>query len=178
MSMQSIVRRASPLVASLWLLGTAAGASAELIVIFDNGQTRPLSDFLGPLDSGKSDKVPSYSQKPQLGAADVSSLLPIRSPGLTPGKITPRAHQVPFAQAFFMIGSDAISKRWLKQHRKALKQMGAVGLLVDATSLEDLRAITELADGLSITPASGSDIAKAIGIRHYPVGISGGHIWQ
>lgn len=77
-----------------------------------------------------------------------------------------------------MIGSDAISKRWLKQHRKALKQMGAVGLLVDVTSLEDLRAITELADGLSITPASGSDIAKSIGIRHYPVGISGGHIWQ
>ena len=122
--------------------------------------------------------VPSYSDQPQLGAVDVESLLPIRSPGLTPGKITPRTHHVPFARAFFLIGSDAISKRWLKQHRKTLKQMGAVGLLVEATSPEDLRAIAALADGLPITPASGSDIAEAIGIVHYPAGISGGRIWQ
>ncbi len=178
MLMQNTPKRLGPLVASLWLLGTASGASAELTVIFDNGQARPMSDFVGPLDSGKSDKVPSYTEKPQLGAADVQALLPIRSPGLTPGKLTPRAHPVPFARAFFLIGPDAFSKRWLKQHRKALKQMGAVGLLVEATSLGDLRAIAKLADGLSITPASGSDIAKAIGIRHYPVGISAGRIWQ
>ncbi len=56
--------------------------------------------------------------------------------------------------------------------------MGAVGLLVEATSIEDLRAIAELADGLPITPASGSDIGKALGISHYPAGISGGRIWQ
>ncbi len=176
--MQSIPKRLSRLVALLWLLGAVSAAAAELTVIFDNGRARPLSDFVGPLDSGKPDKVPSYSQKPQLGAADVQSLLPIRSPGLTPGKLTPRAHHVPFATAFFLIGSDAFSKRWLKQHRKALEHMGAVGLLVEATSLEDLRAIAELADGLPITPASGSDIAKAIGISHYPAGISGGRIWQ
>ncbi len=166
------------LVGLLCLLGTASFASAELTVIFDNGQARPLSDFLGPLDSVKSDKVRSIIDKQQLGAADVQSLLPIRSPGLTPGILNPRAHHVPFARAFFLIGSDAFSKRWLRQHRKALKQMGAVGLLVEATSLEDLRAIAKLADGLPITPASGSDIAKAIGISHYPAGISGGRIWQ
>ncbi len=166
------------LVALLCLLGTASFASAELTVIFDNGQARPLSDFLGPLDSVKSDKVPPTSDKQQLGAVEVQSLLPIRSPGLTPGILNPRAHNVPFARAFFLIGSDAWSKRWLRQHRKALKEMGAVGMLVEATSLEDLRAIARLADGLPITPASGSDIAKAIGISHYPAGISGGRIWQ
>ena len=178
MLMQNIPKRLSHLFALLWFLGTASFASAELTVIFDNGQARPLSDFLGALDSIKPDKAPAYTEKPQLGAADVQLLLPIRSPGLTPGKISPRAHPVPFAGALFLIGSDALSKRWLRQHRKALQQMGAVGLLVEAGSLEDLRAIAELADGLQITPASGSDIAKAIGISHYPVGITGGHIWQ
>ncbi len=166
------------LVALLCLLGAASFASAELTVIFDNGRAKPLSDYLGPLESVKSDKVPPTSDKQQVGAADVQSLLPIRSPGLTPGRLNPRAHYAPFARAFFLIGSDAFSKRWLRQHRKALKQMGAVGLLVEATSLEDLRAIAKLADGLPITPASGSDIAKAIGISHYPAGISGGRIWQ
>ena len=176
--MQRLAKRLGCLAAILFLLDTASFAAAELIVIFDNGQARPLSDFLGPLDSGEPEKAPKVPENLQLGAADVSSLLPIRSPGLTPGKITPRAHNVPFAQAFFLIGSDAFSKRWLKQHREVLKKMGAVGLLVDASSIEDLRAIAGLADGLPITPASGSDIAKAMGIRHYPVGISGGRFWQ
>ena len=165
-------------IALVCFFGTASFAYGELTVIFDNGQARPLSDFLGPLDSVQLDKVPSIIDEQQLGAADVSSLLPIRSPGLTPGKVSPRTHPMPFARALFLIGSDAFSKRWLKQHRKALQQMGAVGMLVEASSLEDLRAIAELADGLPITPASGSDIAQAIGIRHYPVGISGGRIWQ
>ena len=176
--MQSITKRLGCLVVLLVLLGTASIAAVELIVIFDNGQARPLLDFLSPLDAGETDKVPKYPENLQLGAADVELLLPIRSPELTPGKITPREHNVPFARAFFLIGSDTISKRWLKQHRKALKEMGAVGLLVEAATLEDLRAIAEITDGLPVAPASGSDIAKALGIRHYPVGISGGRIWQ
>ena len=178
MLMQSITKRLGCLVVLLVLLGTASIAAVELIVIFDNGQARPLSDFLGPLDAGKPDNHSPSINKPLLGAADIQSLLPIRSPGLTPGKVTPRAHKVPFARAFFLIGSDTMSKRWLKQHRKALKEMGAVGLLVEAATLEDLRAIAEITDGLPVAPASGSDIAKALGIRHYPVGISGGRIWQ
>ena len=165
-------------IALVCFFGTASFAYGELTVIFDNGQARPLSDFLGPLDSVQLDKVPSIIDEQQLGAADVSSLLPIRSPGLTPGKITPRKHSVPFAHSFFLIGSDTISKRWLIQNREALQRMGAVGLLVDASNIEDLNAIANLADGLPITPASGSDIGKALGIRHYPVGISAGRIWQ
>ena len=176
--MQNIPKRLSRLVALLWFLGAVSVAATELTVIFDNGQARPMSDFVGPVDSVSPDKAPPTIDKQQLGGADVSLLLPIRSPGLKPGKISPRAHPVSFAGAFFLIGSDAFSKRWLKQHLQALKQLGAVGMLVEATSVEDLRAIAELADGLPITPASGADIAKALGISHFPVGISGGRIWQ
>jgi integrating conjugative element protein (TIGR03765 family) len=45
-------------------------------------------------------------------------------------------------------------------------------MLVQADTLEDLRTIAELADGLPILPASASDIAKALGVSHYPVLIS------
>lgn len=162
----------------LCLLGTASVATAGLTVIFDNGQARPLSVFLGPLATAEVDNDPADSVSQQLGAADLESLLPIRSPGLTPGKLKSRAHNVPFARPFFLIGSDAWSKRWLVEHRNTFKEMGAVGLLVEATSVEDLRAIARLANGLPITPASGADIAKAIGISHYPVGISAERIWQ
>jgi len=64
------------------------------------------------------------------------------------------------------------SRQWLQDNRDRLKEIGAVGMLVHADSLEDLRVIAELADGLSILPASGSVIAQALGISHYPVLIS------
>ena len=64
------------------------------------------------------------------------------------------------------------SRQWLQDHRDRLKEIGAVGMLVQADTLDDLRTIAELADGLSILPASASDLAKALGISHYPVLIS------
>ena len=160
------------------LLGTASLSSAQLTVIFDNGQAKPLSEFLGPLEKSKAEEEPAVVEKMPLGAADLETLLPIRSPGLTPGKLRTRAHSVPFARPFFLIGSDQFSKSWLVKHAKALKEMGALGMLVEATSVEDLRDIARLAEGLPITPASGSDIARAIGVSHYPFAISGGRIWQ
>jgi integrating conjugative element protein (TIGR03765 family) len=162
----------------LILFGTASSGSAQLTVIFDNGQARPLSDFLGPLEKTEAEEEPAVAESMPLGAADLKNLLPIRSPGLTPGKLETRTHNVPFARPFFLIGSDEFSKSWLVNHRRALKQMGAVGMLVEATSVEDLRDIATLAVGLPITPASGSDIARAIGVSHYPFAISGGRIWQ
>lgn len=166
------------LVSSFCLLGAAQLASAELTVIFDNGKTRSLSDFLGPFKSATTDYERVADKNKRLGAANVELLLPIRSAGLTPGKLASRTHDVPFARPFFLIGSDRWSKSWLVQHRQTLKDIGAVGMLVEATTIEDLQDIARLADGLSITPASGADIAKAIGVDHYPVGISGGRLWQ
>ena len=160
------------------LLGTASLSPAQLTVIFDNGQARPLSDFLGPLENAKAEKEPAVAESRLLGAADLETLLPIRSPGLTPGKLSTRAHSVPFARPFFLIGSDQFAKSWLVKHGKTFKQMGAVGMLVEVESVEDLRDIARLAEGLPITPAPGSDIAKAIGVTHYPFAISGGRIWQ
>jgi len=176
--MRSIPKIAVCLVTSICLPFALPSVSAELTIIFDNGQARPLADFLGPLERTKDNNDLAADKNKQLGAANVELLLPIRSVGLTPGKVTARAHNVPFARAFFLIGSDEWSKRWLVEHRKVLKDMGAVGLLVQATSVEDLQDVARLADGLPVTPASGSDIAKAIGIDHYPVGISAGRLWQ
>ena len=176
---RSIRKTVGCLAPLLWLCGAASLASGELIIIYDNGHARPLSDFLGPLKRAGAKKKERTADKNQLlGAANVQLLLPIRSAGLTVGKVAARPHSVPFARPFFLIGSDPWSKRWLVEHRLALRGLGAVGMLVEATTVENLQDIARLADGLSITPASGSDIANAIGIEHYPVGISAGQIWQ
>ena len=65
-----------------------------------------------------------------------------------------------------------VSRTWLAQHRERLAAIGAVGMLVQAESADDLDAIARLADGLPILPASASDIARVLGIKHVPVLIS------
>ena len=158
------------IIACLWV---PVMAQAELAVIYDSGHTQPIAPFLEAF--GSADDIPQQSpvsKKPPLGAADPQAWLPIQSSGLTPGPVQSRSHDRPFSRPFFLIGSDARSRQWLQNHRARLKDIGAVGMLVQADTLDDLRTIAELADGLSILPASASDIAKALGISHYPVLIS------
>ena len=159
------------MVAVLALYPAIVGAA--LTVIYDSGDTQPIAPFLEAFEAG--DDFPQQSpviNKPQLGAADPESLLPIQSPGLTPGPVQASSHDRPFTRPFFLIGSDVRSRQWLQDHRERLKEIGAVGMLVQADTQDDLRAIAELADGLSILPASASDLAQALGISHYPVLIS------
>jgi len=118
------------------------------------------------------------ARTPKLGAADIQSLLPIRSPGLSPGPVQSRTHHRPFARPFFLIGSDPRSRQWLVNHRERLRAIGAVGMLVQAETINDLQAIARLAGGLPITPASGADIAGALGVSHYPVLVSSQGIEQ
>ena len=158
----------------LGILMTSSLASATLTVIYDSGQTQPLAPFLEVFDEGDNqDKGPQISPSPPetqaLGAADIERLLPIHSPGLTPGRVEPRTLQQPFARPFFLIGSDPFSGEWLATHRDRLSEIGAVGMLVEAETVDDLRAIAEIAKGLPILPASASDIAEALGLSHYPV---------
>ena len=150
-----------------------------LVTIYDSGDTRPIAPFLEAFDSAEiSPSKPQKPATPQLGAADLKNLLPIRSPGLSLGWVQARTHDRPFSRPFFLIGSDARSRQWLQDHRDRLAEIGAVGMLVQADTREHLQAIAELANGLSILPASGTDIGQALGIRHYPVLISAKGIEQ
>ena len=165
-------------VAIAWLLVPVI-AQAELTVIYDSGDTQPIAAFLEVFESADEVTQQGTAQTTlQLGAADPENWLPIQSPGLTPGFVQARSHDRPFARPFFLIGSDARSRQWLKHHRDRLKEIGAVGMLVQADTLDDLHTIAELADGLSILPASGTDIAKALDVSHYPVLISAQGIEQ
>ena len=152
---------------------TPVPAWSVVTVIYDSGDTRPLAPYLEIIDRTETTTSPSSMTgarvQSKLGAADVQALLPIRSPGLSPGPVQARSHDRPFSRPFFLIGSDDRSQQWLVQYRDRLKEIGAVGMLVQAETLEDLRAIARLAGGLPILPASAVDIATVLDISHYPV---------
>jgi len=147
-------------------------AQAELTVIYDSGNTQPLAPFLEVIDDVETPQQQPAPINNQLGAADLNMLLPIKSPGLSPGQVQPQAVKRPFTRPFFLIGSDASSRQWLSQYRDRLLDVGAVGMLVQAETAADLEAIAKIGQGLQIMPASGSDIARALGIKHYPVLVS------
>jgi integrating conjugative element protein (TIGR03765 family) len=163
-------------------LGMSAKALAELTVLHDSGQTQPLAPLLEPLlatQAPSSEFAESATPNPSLsyGPAVLRNLLPVRSPGLTVGEITGSAlHSEVLARLaqgnprpFFLIGSDAVSMQWLASHRETLKQLGAVGMLVQAETEADVEQVAEVAQGLSITLGSGNDLAVALGIDRYPV---------
>jgi len=147
-------------------------AQAELTVIYDSGNTQPLAPFLEVIEDIEPSQQQPAPTNNQLGAADINMLLPIKSPGLSPGQVQPQAVKRPFTRPFFLIGSDALSRQWLSQYRDRLVEIGAVGMLVQAETTADLEAIAKIGQGLQIMPASGSDIARALGIKHYPVLVS------
>jgi integrating conjugative element protein (TIGR03765 family) len=160
-------------------VGLVSSTQAELTVLYDSGRSWPIDRYLEPIVSGRAED-PATGKPPeeQVAAVDLEALLPVRSPSLSPGPVMAREFDTPVPLAFFMIGSDARSLDWLATHRDYLQQQGAVGLLVDAGNKEDLEAVARVAQGLPMTPASGEDIARVLGIRHYPVAITAGRLWQ
>ncbi len=168
-----------------WIIGVlffpplvSAEFSVELTVIHDSGDTRPLAPLLEVFAADEPPVPRADPHRPNLGAADLDRLLPIQSPGLTPGKVERRHLELNFARPFFLIGSDPVSRHWLAKHRAELLRIGAVGMLVQVETVDDLRAIAELSGGLPILPAPATDIAEALGLSHYPVLISNQGIEQ
>ena len=157
-----------------WL--TPADAKAEVTVIHDTGTASPLSDFV------KAPKLAVPAQLPEidLQASDnfAAQLFPIHTPELTPGAVNPQTTRLLLPQAFFMVGCDGRSRQWLSQFQERLIQIGAVGLVVEADSLADFQALSAVAQGLRLSPAPASQLAKQLGISHYPVLVSASRIEQ
>jgi integrating conjugative element protein (TIGR03765 family) len=154
---------------------------AGLTVIHDSGDTKPLAPFLQILQQAqKVDSQQPASPDEVLnttGSVYIERLLPIRSPELRPGALTnpilPEGVQKRLAQGFprpfFLVGSDRLSEQWLSHRRKELIEIGAVGMLVQADTAEEVQRMAAIGRGLTITLGSASDLAKSLGIVHYPV---------
>lgn len=184
-------QRSPYLTGLILLLALPMTAAAQRVVIYDAGHTRSIVPYLKSVQQVEPRSRTNRSAHPlisgtDLGPAKINNLLPIRSPELTIGLVTMKPefqevlHRLTLGHArpFFLIGSDERSQRWLASRRAELARVGAVGMLIQAETEADVRRIAELAQGLPITLGSASDIAKALGIEHYPVLISSNSIEQ
>lgn len=163
----------------------SSSAWAAPTIIYDSGQTQPLAPYYESLrgEVPPPDTRPTPSGKTDLTAED---LLPIVTPEMRPGPVQARAINLPKgvplnaagARPLFLIGADSLSRRWLAQHRARLKEIGAVGMLVQASTAQELQAVARIGEGLRIMPAPGTELARLYGLKHYPVLIWRGRIEQ
>ena len=164
------------LAATIGLLAAATAsvqaASEPLIVVEDRGgvSALPYYQALNPQDSDRT-TPPVSAPAPRIGsAADAeAAMLPVRSARLSPGDEPRRAIRAPGLTPLFLVGDDDRSRAWLRQRRAALRELRAVGLVVNVASPEALAALRRLAPGLTLSPVSADDLAQRLGIRHYPV---------
>jgi len=96
-------------------------------------------------------------------------MLPVRSARLSPGEEPRRVIRAPGLSPLFLVGDDDRSRTWLRQRHQTLRELRAVGLVVNVTTPDALSALRRLAPGLMLSPASGDDLAQRLGLRHYPV---------
>lgn len=105
--------------------------------------------------------------------------LPVRTPELTPGLVSPKAVQLPtMLRPVFIIGVDPLSMQWLQKHRQQLQGLNAKGLVVNVETQAQLNALKQLLVPLDIVAFSGASYAKQFALSHYPVLISAAGIGQ
>lgn len=172
------------LIAAIGLLSTttvfAQTASAPLIVVEDRGGASALP-YYQPLNPQPDDTArPAPLPRPRVGnsAEAEAAMLPVRSANLSPGDVPRRVIRAPGLTPLFLVGDDARSRAWLRQRHATLRELGAVGLVVNVESTAALVELRHLAPGLTLAPASGDDLAQRLGLRHYPVLITSTGIEQ
>ena len=162
-------------IAAIGLLTTstafAQSASTPLIVVEDRGGASALPYYQSLDPQPEHATPPAPIPAPRVGnAADAeAAMLPVRSTQLSPGEVQRRVIRAPGLTALFLIGDDERSRAWLRQRQAALRELQAVGLVVNVESMAALTALRRLAPGLILSPASGDDLAQRLGLRHYPV---------
>ena len=152
----------------LTLLPLASHADLNVIADLGGQDAAPYFEAVNkqPVMSTENDTAPSPPSPVLQGEA---ATLPVFTPELRPGSIADRPLQLPGIGALFLIGDDALSRDWLKANAGALAEQHAAGMIVNVTDMAAVRELRGLAPGVSLAPASGSELARRLQITHYPV---------
>ena len=143
---------------AILLISIPCLSAAALTVVADLGgiPTAPFFEGINDLTEPKSQ-------------ATVIDILPVSTSELTPGMVESRRLQLPGMRATFIVGDDALSRRWLHLKRDHLLQLNAIGLVTNVSHKAALDDLQQHAEGLELLPVSVSDLAQRLQLTHYPL---------
>ncbi|HCF2456882.1 TPA: integrating conjugative element protein [Pseudomonas aeruginosa] len=152
-----------------------APEESSLTVVEDRGgvSAAPYYEAISPQPDAS--PPPSVST-PRRHAED--DMLPVRTLRLSPGPVAPRQIHAPGLSPLFLVGDDEHSRAWLRRHHQMLRQLKAVGLVVNVESASALRTLRDLVPGLELAPVAADDLAQRLDLTHYPVLITATGIRQ
>lgn len=157
----------------------SSNSVAQPYVIYDNGNTASITPLYRVLVGPGPPPAVRYSGPLTIG---VAQQVPYTTPNMTPGPVKSykrslnRYHSN--IRPMFLLGTDRLSRQWLLRNRHILVQKGVVGILVEASSEDQVEEIRRLATGLEINCMSAYEIARNLKLKHYPVLITQDYIEQ
>lgn len=153
------------------LLTTSSMAALNVIADLGGESTAPFFDAVNneynEFTPPRSLNSPEMSSTP--APADVSDMLPVTTPEMRAGKVEPRALTLTGMTPVFLVGDDPLSGEWLTLHHDELKRLHATGLVVNISDKAALTELQQRVPGVTLLPASASDIARRLQLSHYPV---------
>ncbi len=94
------------------------------------------------------------------------------------GKVLKRKIElVNFSYSIFIIGDDAVSRQWLKDHTQELEEKNALGFITNINSSSNLQELQQLTKA-PLLPANVDDLLAIFKESHYPLIFHEGEIWQ
>lgn len=147
-------------------------------------RTAVTAGLLGVLVALGSPRLPAQASPPaqalpRATAITTADMLPVISPGLTPGLVKSRAIRlVGLISPLFLVGDDPLSLEWLARHQPHLQRLGAIGWAVNVADREGLERLRQAAGGLAVLPIPGDDLASRLPLQHYPALITASRIEQ
>jgi integrating conjugative element protein (TIGR03765 family) len=93
---------------------------------------------------------------------------------------TLKAHRVTnnvISQPLFVVGDDALSRRWLKKQAKKLQALHAVGFVTNISTSKALHELNQLAN-VPLQAVDVDELAHLLKVTHYPFVLEEGVVWQ
>ncbi|ELC3431031.1 integrating conjugative element protein [Salmonella enterica] len=153
------------------LLTSSSMAALNVIADLGGESTAPLFDAINnenneftPPRSLNSTETSAYP-----APADISDMLPVTTPEMQAGKVVSRELNLTGMTPVFLVGDDALSREWLALRRDELKRRHAIGLVVNVSDKAALAELQQLIPGVTLLPASASEIARRLQLSYYPV---------
>jgi integrating conjugative element protein (TIGR03765 family) len=97
---------------------------------------------------------------------------------VTQGKVT--ARQVEFAEfsyPLFIVGGDDFSYLWLKEHKRQLEKINAIGFVTNIKDENRLHSLQQLTK-MPLIPANVDDLMTLLKESHYPLIFYKDRLWQ
>lgn len=163
----------------------AAALQASPAVLYDSGTAvsvtpwmqkaqlmpPPVANLPGAMQRSLAEQQRQLAMAAQADQFD--DVFPVRSPGLSPGKVINRdIDGVALERPVCVVGADPLSRQWLARVAPLLKRANAVCLAVNIDSAAQFAQLRASIPGIVLQPVAGDDVMSQLQIRHYPVVIS------